>query len=99
MENENSYLNINEGNVENMFNNKIKFDIKFMEQIEKTALAMIATTTMPEEMEIPDSRGQILVLISRDGVTRTSAFESHMKGNRLPTGPFEINGQKYAIFS
>ena len=113
MENENSYLNIKEGTSEKMFENQINFDATFLSVLNKTAadiLIVINKTKFDtlenphkslrefEEREIPDSKGQVLTLVSIDGVAETEAFVYRMQGHRLSTGPFELHGKMFCIF-
>jgi hypothetical protein len=104
MENENSYLNKNEGTSKNMFENHTNFDAVFLQVLNKLAVDILGESMnikddfKVEEREIPDSRGQVLTLVSFDGVNETKAFVDRMKGNRLSTGPFELHGKMFCIF-
>ena len=81
-----------------MSENGITLAPEFKEKIE-TVASLILKDPTKDEMEIPGLGGGLLVLASRDGVNRTEAFENQMKGKRLPTGPIEIDGELFCIFT
>ena len=81
-----------------MSENKITFDPKFRKKIESLASLILKDPTK-DEMEIPGFGGGVLTLTSRDEEKNTEAFENQMKGDRLSTGPIEIEGKSFCIFS